>query len=200
MLYIYIYINYISIHTHVCKYLYLYLYVYLYIYIYTYVYTHIFTARQSIATHCNALVRSQTATDIHTATHCITLQHTATYCNILQHIYTYTHTPSSHKRLYVVTRITQHTATHCNTLQHTVTHCNTATHCIALQQTPPEILPKRPIFRRLLRLQNIWSVWSSNLKNMVLSTKIDTVAMKPQRSLPHVCHRGIMYVLNWHCE
>jgi len=40
--------------------------------------------------------------ELHTATHCNTLQHTATRCNTLQH-----------------------TATHCNTLQHTATHWTT---------------------------------------------------------------------------
>jgi len=39
---------------------------------------------------------------VHTATHCDTLQHTATYYNTLQH-----------------------TAIHCNTLQHSAAHCST---------------------------------------------------------------------------
>ena len=64
--------------------------------------------------------------EMHTATHCKTLQRTATRCNTLQH--TATHCNSL-----------QHTSTHCNTLQHTATHCNTLQHtatcCSTLQHT-----------------------------------------------------------------
>jgi len=57
------------------------------------------------------LLRTRTAQEQHTATHCNTLQHTAT------------HAYGGHAQPHCNTL--QHTATYCNTLQHTATHCNT---------------------------------------------------------------------------
>jgi len=66
--------------------------------------------------------------DVHTATHCNTLQHSATLCNTLQHTVTHmiiSMNVSCHTHEYVIWKYTlQHTAT----LQHAATHCNTYDH------------------------------------------------------------------------
>jgi len=86
------------------------------------------------ATHCNTLQHTATHCNTlqHTATHCFTLQHTATHCSTLQHT-------ATHCNTHCVRCRDLHTATHCNTLQYTATHCftlqHTATHCNTLQHT-----------------------------------------------------------------
>jgi len=85
---------------------------------------------QHAATHCNILNTTgfdcglpycNTVLQLHTATHCNTLQHTAIHCISLQHTATLCST-------------LQHTAAHCSTLQHTASHCNTLmTRCFGLR-------------------------------------------------------------------
>ena len=89
--------------------------------------------------------------DMHTATHCNTLQHTHTIDHIdpcLQDSYLYCGSPSIHiPRQYCDTL--QHTFKHCNTLPNTASHCNslqlTAAHCSTLQHTHM-IRSYRPMF------------------------------------------------------
>jgi len=74
------------------------------------------------ATHCNTLQHTEThmphwyMCDMIDTLNCSTLQYTATHCNTLQHIATLIYMwYDRHSNL-------QHTATHCNTLQHIATH------------------------------------------------------------------------------
>ena len=77
-----IYIH-IYVHMHINVYLYTFMFEYTCMYKYIFMYIFIIYIQAKTALHALMLQEVERMQEVHTATHCNTLQHTATHCNTL---------------------------------------------------------------------------------------------------------------------